>query len=141
MSSCYFVLIRSDVKYSLCWQWYNIPEYTRIYYILMRLKALQNAITLWLASNWDMKWNCQAFCMLKGVWMQIIKHNKYDKRTRKLNIYFHCSHPDVFSKLYKIYMTVKHAYLFTNYIHSDMFRLERVIIGISVEPYIRYIKW
>jgi len=47
----------------------------------------------------------------------------------------------VFSKLYKIYMTVKHTYLFINYTHSDMFRLERVIIRLSIEQYIRYIKW
>jgi len=45
-----------------------------------------------------------------------------------------------FNALYKTYMTVKHTYLFTNYTHSDMFQLERVIIRLSIEPYIRYIK-
>ena len=43
-------------------------------------------------------------------------------------------------KVHKMHMTVKHAYLFTNYTHSDMFRLERVIIRLSIEQYIRYIK-
>jgi len=42
--------------------------------------------------------------------------------------------------VYRMYMTVKHTYLFTNYTHSDMFRLERFIITLSVETYIRYIK-
>ena len=30
------------------------------------------------------------------------------------------SHPHVFSKLYKMYMTVKHTYLITNYTHSNL---------------------
>jgi len=46
----------------------------------------------------------------------------------------------VFSKLYKMCVTVNHTYLFTNYTHNDMFRLERVIIRLSIESYIRYIK-
>ena len=31
-------------------------------------------------------------------------------------------------------MTVNHTYLFTNYTHSDMFRLERVITRLFIEP-------
>ena len=42
--------------------------------------------------------------------------------------------------LYKMYMTVKHTYLFTNDNRSDTFRLEKVIIRLPIEPYIRYIK-
>jgi len=45
----------------------------------------------------------------------------------------------VFSKLYKVNMTVKHT-LFTNYTHGDMFRLKRVIIRLSIELYVRCIK-
>ena len=37
-------------------------------------------------------------------------------------------------------MTFKDTYLFTNYTHSHMFRLERVIIRLSIEPYVIYIK-
>jgi len=33
-----------------------------------------------------------------------------------------------------MYMTVNHTYLFTNYTHSDMFRLERVITRLFIEP-------
>jgi len=43
-------------------------------------------------------------------------------------------------RLYKMYMTFKHTYLFTNNTHSDMFRLKRITIKLSIEPYIRYIK-
>jgi len=53
---------------------------------------------------------------------------------------FDRSYPDVFSKLYKMYMTLKHTYLFTNYPHDDVFLLERVIVSLSIEPYIRYIE-
>ena len=36
---------------------------------------------------------------------------------------FNRSHPDVFTKLIKIYISVKNTYLFTNSAYSDMFRL------------------
>jgi hypothetical protein len=49
---------------------------------------------------------------------------------------FDRSHPDWFFKIiYKIYISVEHNYLFTNYAQSDMFWLERVIIRL---PYLRH---
>jgi len=60
-------------------------------------------------------------------------------REQGLRIFLTLVIPMCFLK-YKIYMTVKQTYLFTNYTHSDMFRLERVIIWLSIEPYIRCMK-
>jgi len=47
-------------------------------------------------------------------------------------VYLFCNLSERFSKLFKMYISVKHNYLFTNYAQSDMFRLERVIIRLSI---------
>jgi len=49
--------------------------------------------------------------------------------------------PMCFSKLFKVYISVKHKYVFTNYAHSDKFRLKGVIIRLSIESHLRYIKY
>jgi hypothetical protein len=46
----------------------------------------------------------------------------------------------VYPNLLKLYISVKHTNFIHKIVHSDMFRLEGIIIRLSIEPYLRYLR-